>query len=101
MAKPRDKCEARIQQHLHFTFTHVAVLHAIEHECRDAYLGTRILANRHWHLESCGEGQGFCWIEFTYDELFDQKEIDATLFNIELMDSACEAMVDGTGAQRK
>ena len=97
--KPKERAEASIQQRLTFTFRHVAVLHAIEQEINQSYRDRRILTNRFWHLESCGEGQGCCWVEFTNDEPFIQSEIDSTLHNIELMDSACEAMVTGTGAE--
>ena len=76
----------------------MAVLHAVEQEIHHSYRDRHIVPNDHWHLEESGE-HGECWAVFSNNDPFDPAELERCRANIELMDAACEAMVEGTKAE--
>jgi hypothetical protein len=98
--KPRQPADFELRYRVIFHFRYIAVLHAIEQELDQAFRSKHIIPSADWTLLDSGEhGGGGCWVTFEHDEPFDPKELERCCHNIELLDAACEAMVQFTKAQ--
>lgn len=96
--RQRNAASFDLIHQVRFHFRYVAVLHAIQQEVDQSFRERHIIPNKHWHLEESGE-HGECWATFMNEEAFDPDELERCRANIELMDAACEAMIQGTKAE--
>ena len=97
--KKREPAEATLSYLLTFSFRHRVVSLAIEDEIRNDRRDAQILTNNpEWEMTESGDYMEQ-WIRFRSDEPFKPEEVALVLARIELLDAACEAMINGTAAE--
>jgi hypothetical protein len=96
--KPREPAAFKLDYRVTFYFKHHIVTVSIEADLKNDSRDRQIIANRYWE---CVESGDYIeqWVVFRSDEPFNAAELAKTCANIELLDKACDAMINGTAAE--